>query len=557
MEKKYIFLILLLLTIGFASVNTYLDLNGKVDMSMLESDLEVVFKEVLLNKENSSNAFIIEEGKSFIYSADDLNNINDKSELDYVVMNQSHQYDVEVRVSCTTDYEENLNYNGTFDNNKLPIETGILIEAGEIKRGNIITELIKENNTSESLVLKCTLSYIPVSRDTVVEDEEYIVSFDTGYEESVGDIRVRYYEEYGNLPELTRSNYKFLGWYTEEDVKVENNSLVKIRDNHTLKAKWDFVCPYEVGQTWNFAYTGGEQSFTVPCDGNYKLETWGASGGNIGPYLGGRGAYTLGEIELTKNRNLYVYVGGQGTNTDIGGYNGGSSLTVGQSKYGSSGGGATDIRLNNGTWDSFDSLKSRIMVSAGGGGANNRNACDNPLGNGAFYYGVGNGGSGGALTGIDGQTINYTSSAGTHNWHCYGVAASQTKGGDRICLYSNNTLIEAVMTGSFGTTNYNAAVSNFQSGAGGGYYVGGSGAHGGAGGGSSFISGHSGCNAVAESSTSSKIVHTGQPNHYSGYVFTNTKMIAGNATMPTHDGTGTMTGNSGNGYAKLTLISIN
>ena len=208
MEKKYIFLILLLLTIGFASVNTYLDLNGKVDMSMLESDLEVVFKEVLLNKENSSNAFIIEEGKSFIYSADDLNNINDKSELDYVVMNQSHQYDVEVRVSCTTDYEENLSYNGTFDNNKLPIETGILIEAGEIKRGNIITELIKENNTSESLVLKCTLSYIPVSRDTVVEDEEYIVSFDTGYEESVGDIRVRYYEEYGNLPELTKSNHR-------------------------------------------------------------------------------------------------------------------------------------------------------------------------------------------------------------------------------------------------------------------------------------------------------------------------------------------------------------
>ena len=31
-------------------------------------------------------------------------------------------------------------------------------------------------------------------------------------------------------------------------------------------------------------------------------------------------------------------------------------------------------------------------------------------------------------------------------------------------------------------------------------------------------------------------------------------MIAGNASMPTHGGQGTMTGNSGNGYAKITYI---
>jgi hypothetical protein len=31
-------------------------------------------------------------------------------------------------------------------------------------------------------------------------------------------------------------------------------------------------------------------------------------------------------------------------------------------------------------------------------------------------------------------------------------------------------------------------------------------------------------------------------------------MIAGNASMPTHDGTSTMTGNDGNGYAKITYL---
>ena len=35
----------------------------------------------------------------------------------------------------------------------------------------------------------------------------------------------------------------------------------------------------------------------------------------------------------------------------------------------------------------------------------------------------------------------------------------------------------------------------------------------------------------------------------------NGSTIAGNAAMPTHDGTSTMTGNTGNGYAKITLIS--
>ena len=43
--------------------------------------------------------------------------------------------------------------------------------------------------------------------------------------------------------------------------------------------------------------------------------------------------------------------------------------------------------------------------------------------------------------------------------------------------------------------------------------------------------------------------------HYSGKIFNNSTMIAGNASMPTHDGTSTMTGNSGNGYAKVILAT--
>ena len=40
----------------------------------------------------------------------------------------------------------------------------------------------------------------------------------------------------------------------------------------------------------------------------------------------------------------------------------------------------------------------------------------------------------------------------------------------------------------------------------------------------------------------------------SGYYLTNTSIVAGNASMPTKDGASTMTGNEGNGYAKITVI---
>ena len=85
-------------------------------------------------------------------------------------------------------------------------------------------------------------------------------------------------------------------------------------------------------------------------------------------------------------------------------------------------------------------------------------------------------------------------------------------------------------------------------------------------GGSSFISGYNGCDAISESSTSSNIVHTNQPNHYSGKVFTSGVMIDGagcnwstgvatncGANQPQPDGT-MATGHTGNGYARITVI---
>ena len=291
------------------------------------------------------------------------------------------------------------------------------------------------------------------------------------------------------------------------------------------------------GETVKISYSGTNISFNTPCDGNYQIELWGASGGYslVNNALGKKvalGAYTSGNINLAKNKQFYVYVGGKGENgvyqaRASGGYNGGGSADWDHTDDEASGGGggATDVRLVDGEWNNFESLKSRIMVAAGAGGDS---------------YNLG----GGAGGGLYAQTLfNAVLGATQKSGNAFGYGEDG---------YDNGA------TGSLGVA-----------GGGGGYYGGlskdqyyqSSGT-----GGSSFISGHNGCDAILEESTQEKIVHSGQPNHYSKYIFTNTKIIDGDGyewvglergtrtQMPNVDGTGVMYGNTGDGVARITYL---
>lgn len=78
------------------------------------------------------------------------------------------------------------------------------------------------------------------------------------------------------------------------------------------------------------------------------------------------GGYVSGNIVLESEKILYLYLG-------LSGYNS-SQLSVnkyafnyGYENYCCNGGGATDVRLVSGNWDSNPSLTSRIMVAGGGG----------------------------------------------------------------------------------------------------------------------------------------------------------------------------------------------
>ena len=273
-------------------------------------------------------------------------------------------------------------------------------------------------------------------------------------------------------------------------------------------------------------------------------------------------------INLNENDVLYVYVGEHGDNLKETSYNGGGAGGNGGNGWygGSSGGGATDVRTVSGNWDDFSSLKSRIMVAAGGGG------------DGDYNY-SGQNSSAGGLTGYKG---NYYQGHG--DLYAYGYGGTQTAAGA-----NGNNVYDGTGTATAGGFGYGAS-SLSQSdrggsgGGGGGYFGGGAGgatAKGGAGhgggGGSSYISGHAGCLAINGSSTSDNITlkdgctssstSIDCSKHYSGKYFKNTIMIDGqgynwtttkgtlvNQTQP--DGTSAV-GHNGDGYARITYLGNN
>ena len=151
-------------------------------------------------------------------------------------------------------------------------------------------------------------------------------------------------------------------------------------------------------------------------------------------------------------------------------FNGGAIGT----SYASSGGGATDIRLVSGNWNDFDSLKSRIMVAAGGGGATTWSR----------------GSYGGAAGGLFAYDVPYYA---TGSWgYTLNTGATQTSGG--VGFVSSNAGRHG-QSGKFGIGGNGNTSSGYGGGGGGGYYGGAGGGDGGpmtcsGSGGSSYISGH-------------------------------------------------------------------
>ena len=124
----------------------------------------------------------------------------------------------------------------------------------ETKKENDISEEKDEDFAAEKVVLKGEGNVKKVVKKVTEEikeekkeeqaekvetKESYIVTFDSnGGEINEKSKLVTYNEYYGNLIDAKKEGYTFIGWYNKKGKKINENSVVIERGNHTLYAKY-------------------------------------------------------------------------------------------------------------------------------------------------------------------------------------------------------------------------------------------------------------------------------------------------------------------------------
>ena len=326
--------------------------------------------------------------------------------------------------------------------------------------------------------------------------------------------------ETGILGNKESKDYSLRLWIDYDTTMEDLNNETKV-----LKSKVTVIgtpISYTGSTIFNFDYTGAEQTFTVPVTGTYKLETWGAQGGNghDGYTIGGYGGYSNGILHLNTNEILYINVGGQGFSntskaenlTSYGGYNGGgNSSNAFLNKLVSGGGGSTHIALVSGILSTLKDRKDKILIVSGGGGGTSYELVSQ----------ISSGGNGGGYKGNSGITNRTDDWCKNHAVCVPGVGGSQ----------------ESLKDNDFGA----GLSSGDGAGGGGGYYGGGSGGAVSGGGGSGYIG---------------------------NLLLTNKAMFCYNCEESNEESTKTISttcseetptekcAKKGNGYARITLVSI-
>lgn len=252
---------------------------------------------------------------------------------------------------------------------------------------------------------------------------------------------------------------------------------------------------------------GNPKEYQVPNSGWYRIELWGASGGSTTSetgkeQAGGKGAYTSGVIYFDKGTLLYFYIGGT-TTTATGGTNGGGN---GGPKTGKGGGGSTDVRTKSGNWDLVESLQSRIMVAAGGGGADGLGD-GSPGGEGGETFGASGSANKTKSDSAEYTNAKYGGQTGSKRWSFINIKQYSENCNGAVIKVNGNIFHRGKETEDYktcGALGEGGGVPYDSGGGGGAGYVGGGAGNqyndiaGSGAGGSSFIAGYSNMNYITK-----------------------------------------------------------
>ncbi len=270
--KIVIFSLVLLLTVGFATVVSDVLINGNSTVAYDANNFQVLFTNA--NVEGSGAATIIEDGNAISYTPSTLNNTNDTATVTYNIANNSSLYDANVNLVMKVYDENNVEVDPT---NLFTIEHtqgDEEVVAKTLSEGSFTITLVGDPG-EHSYRFVLTKELEAVERTSIAEGDVIPPGIEITFDPNGGKTltvekkNVMYNSTYGTLPITTALGQAFEGWYTEPTggTKVTSDTVITNTADHTLYAHYQdpvALCDgygyMKLQEAVNNAYTDGTLS---------------------------------------------------------------------------------------------------------------------------------------------------------------------------------------------------------------------------------------------------------------------------------------------------------
>ena len=159
-KKGLIFVLIILMSVGFAAVTTTLIINGRTTIAENEEDYQVYFSGAVVDKEDYTNEIISKDKKTITFETKELLKENDTSELKYDVTNGSTQYDANVSIKISTENDDLIEVTNTYDDSKN-------LSARETRTGVLTVRLKKGATEAKDVKIKVELIFNAEEREEI------------------------------------------------------------------------------------------------------------------------------------------------------------------------------------------------------------------------------------------------------------------------------------------------------------------------------------------------------------------------------------------------------
>ncbi len=200
-RRSLIFILIVFLILGFASITTTLVINGVLNIGENTDDFKIIFTSAKLDG-RKRNDFISEDKKHIEFISNELKEIDDETRLVYEVTNTSRNYDAEVHIECESGSNEYIQFQYS------PYDMEVL--AGETKTGTLKASMLKLVDEERE---------IPITCEIVAEAKE---------RETLGDEYFEPFSKSGTIKATTVKRIDFFNYQQIGDFWEYKNNITKI-----------------------------------------------------------------------------------------------------------------------------------------------------------------------------------------------------------------------------------------------------------------------------------------------------------------------------------------